>query len=277
MLLKYNVKPVLVKSIWAIAHKGKSRNYAIATHVNPTNRPYEMIFVDYGKINLTLGKKNLLVSPGECIFLSGGKKHSFYGVDGAPFDYLNIMFSGEIPPSLFGKVLTINRKCFELATKLKQESIQDQPYRCEVIASCLTEFIAYLLRKVELSVPHSLTEHANYKRHQSEVVNRALNVIASEYSKPLSMKMLCRSSGIGESRLRQLLKIETGGNFRTLLHKQRIAVAEHLLREGNYSLEEISSAVGYSYPSFFFKVFKRIMGIPPGAYASSLGEPTDKV
>jgi two-component system response regulator YesN len=103
-----------------------------------------------------------------------------------------------------------------------------------------------------------------------------MKVIANEYSKPLTLKHLSQSVGIGESRLRSLIKIETGENFSTILHKQRITVAKHFLSEGIFSVEDISNAVGYEYTAFFFKIFKRITGMTPKNYASSLGDPTER-
>jgi AraC-like DNA-binding protein len=274
MILKCKFKPVLVKSLWEISHRGKKRNYYKEAHAHDP-KATEMIFTDYGKTKVTIKEKTYIINPGECIFIKGGVPHTVEGAEGAPFDFLNIMFRGKIPSFLFEKVLTVNRKGFELLTILKQESVTEQPYGSEVIASCLTMFLAYLIRQVEGFVPSGQPESANYKHYPSDIVNRALKVIADQYSRPLDMSMLCKAVGIGESRLRQLIRIETGQNFSTLLHKQRVAAAKHLLNEGIYSLSEISSAVGYIHPPFFFKVFKRITGMTPGAYAVSLGEPTN--
>jgi YesN/AraC family two-component response regulator len=189
---------------------------------------------------------------------------------------MNIMFQGKIPDYIVGRILPVNRKCFELMAKLKEESNYEQLFGREVMASCLTEFIAYMARQAKGSVPEKMPDSANYKKYHSEFVNRALKVIADEYSKPLTMKILSKSAGIGESRLRQLLKSETGENFNSILHKQRILAAKHLINEGTYSLEQISTAIGYQYPSFFFRIFKRITGMTPGAYSVSLGEPQIK-
>ncbi|MCX6984620.1 MAG: AraC family transcriptional regulator, partial [Lentisphaerae bacterium] len=197
----------------------------------------------------------------------------FEGEAEAPFDYFNIGFSGKIPRSLFGRRIPVDRKCVELLERLKQESIQKMPYCGEIIASCLTELIARLLRQVETSVPNKLLESVSLRKYQSEVVNRAIKVIAEEYSKPLTLTDLSQAVGISESRLRKLLKIETGETFNTILQKQRITAAKHLLGEGTFSLADISAAVGYSYTAFFFKIFKRLTGMTPRAYSQSLGEP----
>jgi AraC-like DNA-binding protein len=259
-----------------MSHLGMKRDIVIKAHMH-LPKAIEMIFVDYGSISLKLGSKSFVLNPGECILFSSGVKHSFTGVEGAPFDYMNIMFRGNLPSSVFNRIYPVNKKCFELMSQMKLESSLEQPYRSEIIASFLTIFLGFLIRQAEGTVPENMPESVNYKRYQSEIVNRALKIIAEEYSKPLNMRMLCKSVGVGESRLRQLIRRETGENFSTLLNKQRVTVAKHLLNDGTLSLAEISNALGYNYPAFFFRIFKRITGLTPGAYAISLGEPTEKI
>ncbi len=273
MDVSYKIKPVLVQEIDYILHKGRKRGYRGQLHTH-ASKYHEIIYVDYGELDVTLEGIDIPVHPGECIFIHGGTRHSIKGKSGAPFDFFNITFKGEVPLSLFGRSLPVSRKCLDLLENLKRESIQVMPFCREVIASCLTELIVCFLRQIEVSVPNKLPESANLRRYRSEVVNRAMKVIADGYSKPLKLRHLSQAAGIGESRLRVLIKIETGENFGTILHKQRITVAKHLISEGTFSLAEISNAVGYSYPAFFFTIFKRLTGMTPKAYSRSLGDPT---
>lgn len=273
MKLNYKFVPALLEDMLFITHKGKRRGFRHGSCGHPP-KAHEIIYLDYGRLVLTIDEKEFHLNPGECIFIPGGAMHSFAGEKGAPFDYLNIMFTGNPPQTLFSKKLTVNRKCLELMEKLKQESIQETAYCKEIMFGMLTELIARFLRQVELSVPGKLPESANRHRYRSDIVNRALKIIADEYSKPLSVKQLGRAAGIGESRLAKLLKIETGENYSSILHRQRITAAKHLISEGTFSMEEIANAVGYQSTSFFFKVFKRLTGMTPKTYAVSLGEPT---
>lgn len=275
MRLDYEIKPVLVKKILMITHKGKKRDFKPLLHVH-RRVTHEIIFVDYGKVILTVDGAAVNINAGKCVFIPGGAEHSFKGEADSPFNFLNITFHGEIPKSLFGRSLPVNNKCLELMEKLKLESTHEMPYCREVMASCLTELIVCFLRQLNASIPSKLPESANCQRYQSEYVNRALQVIANEYPTSLNLKQLSRAAGIGESRLRQLLKIATGENFSTILHRQRIAAAKHLLIEGSFSIQNIANSVGYSDPSFFFMIFKRITGMTPKAYALSLGEPTER-
>jgi AraC-like DNA-binding protein/mannose-6-phosphate isomerase-like protein (cupin superfamily) len=274
MKLEYNVKPILVNRIYNVTHKGKRRDSQTALHVHDPDA-HELIYVDYGNVHLRVDEMNIDVAPGHCIIIQGGSRHWFSGKEGAPFDYLNIMFHGKIPSSLFSKSIHIHRDNYELMERLKKESVHELPYCREVIASCLTLLLANLIRQTDVALPNKLPEFANSRRYQSQAVSRAMTVIANKYASPLDMKQLSRSVGISESYLSSLIKRETGESFTTILQKQRVAAAKHLLRESVHSFQEISSAVGYGSVSFFFKIFKRITGMTPKAYSNSLGEPTE--
>jgi AraC-like DNA-binding protein/mannose-6-phosphate isomerase-like protein (cupin superfamily) len=275
MRIDYTVEPVWITKIIDVTHKGKRRNFPGSLHAHKPDI-YEIIYVDYGKLNLKFSGTEIMVNPGECIFIPPALEHSLIGKDGVSFDYLNVMFKGKMPESLLLRNLPVNRRCLELMEKLKQESIQAMPYFREAVFAILTELIACFLRQVEFSVPSQLPESSTPHRYQSEIVNRAMAYIAERYSKNLNLKDLSKSLGVSKSHLCAIIKKETGESFCTILHKQRITAAKHLLSEGTFSVENISNAVGYPYTSFFFKIFKRITGMTPKAFAKSLGEPTVK-
>ena len=274
MKLEYNVKPVLVKRIYIVTHKGKRRNFQSGLHVHDAGA-HELIYVDYGNVRLLIEEKVIDIAPGHCIIIPGGSTHWFTGKEGAPFDYLNILFHGEIPQSLFSKSIPVHRENYELMDRLKKESVHELPYCREVIASYLTLLLANLIRQTDIAVPNKLPGFANSQRYQSQSVTRAMTIIANKYASPLDMKQLSRSVGISESYLCALIKRETGESCTKILQKQRVSAAKHLLRESVHSFEEISSAVGYDSVSFFFKIFKRITGMTPKTYSNSLGEPTE--
>lgn len=272
MNFDYDFDPILLKRICYITHKGKKENFHQPLHRHGP-RAHEIIFLDYGEILLELDDKQVRLAPGECVLIPGGTRHTFWGKDGIPFNFLNIMFRGKFPLPLANKNIPLSRNDCRLMDKLKHESVQDFPHSCELMACYLTEFIINLIRQMTVSLPGFLPGGSSFRTYQSEVVNRAISVIANEYSTPLNLKELSGAAGVSESHLRALLKKETGKSFGSLLHEQRVAAAKHLLCESNFSLEEIASAVGYRSLSFFFKIFKRQTGMTPKEYASSLGDP----
>ena len=275
MRLDYDFKPVYVKRVAYITHMAKPGGYTHKVHAHAKDA-HEIIYVDYGVISLIVGNKKFQVKPGECIFIPGRMSHSFPKSSNMPFDYMNIIFFGKLPPELSLKIIPVNKLSMDVMKELKMESVNEQKDGFYLMSCLLTEFMIYLLRQVSGSLPRALPQAAYRKQYQSEVVNRAISVIEKEYSRPLTLNMVARSAGIGVSRLRQLLKSETDENFSTILHRQRVTAAKHLLSEGAYSLKDIALNIGYRDTSFFFKVFKRLTGKTPKVYAKSLGEPEDK-
>ena len=271
MKLDYVFNPAIVNKILYVTHKGKQKDFWHPSHSHRKG-VYEIIFIDYGELRLEFDRKELILSPGECIFISGDLKHSFSGRDGVHFNFMNIMFKGQIPPELADTPFKVFRDGYNIMDKIMRESTQRMANSNELTACYLTEFIVKMIRQVTTPVPPNIPQTINLQHYQSEIVRRAMSVISHEYSSPLSLKKLSQSLGVSESHLRVLIKKETGKNYTSILHSQRIAIAKHLLSESNLSTEEIVSAVGYSSVPFFFKVFKRLTGMTPKAYASSLGD-----
>lgn len=68
--------------------------------------------------------------------------------------------------------------------------------------------------------------------------------------------------------LSNFLKKNTGLTFIELVHLQRINSAAEYLIYTDASIEKISFKVGYENPSYFYKVFKKLIEISPSAYRS---------
>ncbi len=271
MKFDYDFHPTLVNKINYISHKIKRRNYHPPKHEHKPGS-YEIIFIDYGELAFEIDKKAILLSPGECIIIPGGTPHSFHEKEEMPFYFLNIMFSGKIPPSILKSKISVRRNGCDLMKKLMWTSVQEKQYSHELLACCLTEFLIDLIWQKDNKTPEKLLETTTLQSYQSEIVNRAIGIISNEYHQTLDMQKMSMAIGISASHLRKLLREETGKNFSTLLREQRIAVAKHLLGNSNLSLEEIANSIGYRSLSCFFKVFKRSTGMSPKVYASSFGD-----
>ncbi|MNW62789.1 HTH-type transcriptional activator Btr [compost metagenome] len=67
-----------------------------------------------------------------------------------------------------------------------------------------------------------------------------------------------------------LFKQETGETLFEYLTKVRIEQAKNLLKDPQNKLYEVCYAVGYTDPSHFSKLFKKITGSTPSAYREQL-------
>lgn len=272
MKLNFNVKTALVRKIVSISHKGKKRDFHIAAHKHAWYG-HEMIYVDYGNVRMRIDDDEFILKSGECVFIPGGAEHSFSGVEGSHFDYLNVMYRGRVHESIFRKSLHVNRNCLELMERLKKETSHKIPFCKQIVGCYFTELIIHFIRQEIASLPGKPLEPASRHRYRSAAVNRAMTAIANSYSTPITPKQVSKSVGVSESHLRTLLRQETGKSFRLIVREHRVAAAKHLLLDSEFPIQEIANAVGYHSSSFFFRIFKRLTGMTPKEYSQSLGEP----
>ena len=73
-------------------------------------------------------------------------------------------------------------------------------------------------------------------------------------------------AGVPERSLKRRFKAATGTSLIEYVQNLRIERGKELLESSNIPVEEISEQVGYSDASFFRRLFRRLVGLPPVAY-----------
>lgn len=100
----------------------------------------------------------------------------------------------------------------------------------------------------------------------SPKIQKAIDFINKNYSKPITSKDICSWLGISEFYLSRLFKKETGLTLTEYLTNYRIEVSKTLLSSGKYKIYEIAEMVGYKNSQYFSHVFKKITGKNPLNY-----------
>jgi AraC-like DNA-binding protein len=78
-------------------------------------------------------------------------------------------------------------------------------------------------------------------------------------------------TGLPERTLKRRFKVATGTTLIACLQTTRIEAAKRLLEASGTPVEEVSFEVGYEDPSFFRRLFKRVVGLTPSAYRRMFG------
>jgi AraC-like DNA-binding protein len=66
--------------------------------------------------------------------------------------------------------------------------------------------------------------------------------------------------------LSDMLKQETGKTALELIHLYLITEAKNLLKEGVMNIAEISFLLGFDNPTYFSRLFKKEVGVPPNVF-----------
>lgn len=78
-----------------------------------------------------------------------------------------------------------------------------------------------------------------------------------------SVGYMASSLNISPRYLSDMLKQETGKTALELIHLHLIAEAKNLLKEGRFNITEISYMLGFDNPTYFSRLFKKEVGVPP--------------
>ncbi|MBB6734115.1 helix-turn-helix domain-containing protein [Cohnella zeiphila] len=102
------------------------------------------------------------------------------------------------------------------------------------------------------------------------VIDRAKQYIRQRFAEDLSLEETAESVHLNPFYFSKVFKQHVGETFIDYLTRLRIDRAKQLIEEGDWSLKEVSYAVGYKDPNYFSRVFKKITGVAPSEYRSRL-------
>lgn len=98
---------------------------------------------------------------------------------------------------------------------------------------------------------------------KNPIVAQVLQHIDEHYAEELSLKLLGAKYHLHPVYLGQLFQKETGETFAEYINKYRIERAKEQLRSSNQKVHEIARNVGYWEIGYFYKQFRKYVGISP--------------
>ncbi|WP_436376022.1 response regulator [Cytobacillus sp. BC1816] len=134
------------------------------------------------------------------------------------------------------------------------------------LGSILTEYIRTVFEKIEAKAGH-----------HSPVIQSVIRHIHECYNEELSLKTLSYKFHINSIYLGQLFQKETGLVFSEYINHIRLEKAKQLLRDTHEKAGQIGKMVGYSDSAYFYKQFKKVVGITPSAWRTMNERPKNPV
>lgn len=130
-----------------------------------------------------------------------------------------------------------------------------ESHSLEHLSSIVSEYISVVFEKIEAKIVH-----------QSPVIQSVINYIQESYHEELSLKTLSYKFHMNPIYLGQLFQKETGFVFSEYINHIRLEKAKQLLRDTHVKAGKIGKTVGYSDSAYFYKQFKKVVGITPSAW-----------
>jgi AraC-like DNA-binding protein len=105
-----------------------------------------------------------------------------------------------------------------------------------------------------------------YYGEREVMARRIRGYLERNYGEKITLTSLINVFNISERKLNRLMKEQLGLSVIELLHQIRIEKAKHLLEGQEEKVIHVASMVGYEDPAFFSRLFRRMVGCPPGSY-----------
>ena len=126
---------------------------------------------------------------------------------------------------------------------------------------------AKMLELIALQWGTSISKPDTGKRSKNSVLNEVKRYLDETFLEAHSLRKICMRFGINEFTLKNGFKNQFGTTVFDYLISRRLDHARELLVQPEYSIQQISSLVGYKYANHFSTAFKNRFGKTPRVFA----------
>lgn len=149
------------------------------------------------------------------------------------------------------------------------ERSPDAPFGAEqLLGAAIEGLLISLLRRDGAAPPPPASLIRT--RGREELFGKVTDYLRSNLGRSLTLEEVCRDNLVGRSRLQQLFREHTGGGAMEYFGRLKIERAKEMIREGSRNFTEIAAALGYQSIYYFSRHFKKVTGMTPSEYASSV-------
>lgn len=227
-------------------------------HMNYLTTKGAFIFPISGKGILHFGDNAFVAERGKMIHGCPGQQLEFEVIGDEPFHHINLYYDSnnkillDIKLDNAEKILDI----LETILELNQNKTLKSTYQAEQLLDQAFEsiFSDYL--------------NSSVKTNQ-QLIKEVVAYIHSSYHKNITLKSLSDYSGKKPDKLSYLFYQYMGIRPINYLIKYRLEQAIELLKEDDYTVQEVAALVGYSDPLYFSRIFKKHVGYSPSQVKNS--------
>ena len=258
---------------------------------------WELLYIDKGEVNISAGESTHILKKGEIFFHEPNEFHNVeangiiapnlvvisFSCHNSAMDFFRkkLLKIDETERNLLADIIIEARRCLDC--RLDDPYLPNPPMKEaelfgaeQMIILHLEHFLIHLYRRYaqpislqknpEMILPQKLTK----SRNDFEIFNRIRNYLVQKLCTSITINEICKDNLIGRSQLQKIFKTYTGLGVIEFFSQLKIETAKELIRTNHMNFTQISEYLGYSSIHYFSRQFKKITGMTPSEYASSI-------
>lgn len=246
------------------------------------HKSYEMYYLFSGERKFFIRDSVYHVHPGNMVLVDSNAVHKTSELSEPNHEKVVLHFAPSYLEGLSAEDTELLLAPFADAHPLIRLNLKDRMYVEELLGSLLGELNerppGYLLHIrnmiIELllfTARNTLKRKALPEIELTPVQRKVTDIIRHinlHFREPLQLDSLAKQFFISKGHLCRVFKEVTGFGFTEYINITRVKEAEHLLRETDWSVTQVSEYCGFENFSHFGKMFKKLSGMSPRAYRS---------
>lgn len=288
-----NQKDITIEKIFSVHYFEYTSNFSFE---GESHDFWEFIYVDKGHVDITAGTERIHLQANEVFFHEPNEFHTVHiGEKNVP-NAVIVSFSchDEILHSLKHKILSIGQQEQYILGKIISEARQafdcrlDDSYlktiplkenvplgTRQLLFFYLEQFLILMLRKngdpnAQIALLSTSDLKSTKRASDTQLFNDIVKYIKKNIHTTIDTASLCQEFSISPSRLQKLFKRCCDLGIIEYTSFLRIEQAKEIIRSRNINFTQIAEELGYSSIHYFSRQFKKVSGMTPSEYASSV-------
>ena len=188
---------------------------------------------------------------------------------------------GEQERKLLAQIIYEAKHC--IATPLDDPATTEM-IRCEetpfgseqLIKLYLETLLIFMIRQMDEGTFSSPAIKSIKQKNDSLIYNRITTYLEEHICERLTIETICQDNLIGRSQLQKLFREQAHCGVIDYFSHLKIELAKQLIRENHHNFTQISEFIGYTSIHYFSRQFKKLTGMTPSEYASSIKVLSDR-
>lgn len=280
-----------IKDIYSIHYFEYTKNFIYEGEAHDF---WELLFVDFGSIEVTANTQTVSLKKGEMIFHKPNEFHALKADGKVAPNLIVISFKCDAPCMSFfeNQIITIdNTEHFYLGQLIAEAKRTfytplNNPLVCKLNRYSQTTFGSEQIIKTSLELmlinifrrlaPQENTQFLptpaplmNARNSDMTRMNQIVQYLNKHVQDRLTVSDICLDNIIGKSQLQHLFHRYEGCGVIEYFSRLKIDTAKMMIRENRYSFTEIANILNYSSYQYFSLQFKKYTRMSPSEYSSS--------
>jgi len=251
---------------------------------------WEMVYVDFGEIEVVAGEDSLILRQGQAIFHCPWEFHNIYATgDFASVFIISFDCFNQAMQFFNHKVLTLNNSERDLIAGILREGklVFTEPFdimdQTELIRKPNTVFGAEQMIKMQLeqllislyrnasNTGNTVTQTTKTQLlNERHVVDTIIALLVDNVYGTISLNEIAARLSFSKSYLEMLFKKNMGIGIMKYFNKIKVNEAKRLISEGKYSFTQIADILKFGSIHYFSRVFKQFTHMTPSGYEKSV-------